>query len=127
MSRMRILTQAAWGVGLAVLAPLVAGADPGANGNVCRPRYYIDPQLAGELTGVYDLSNGELLRVTRRVSRYFADMPATGRIEIVPIDQDVFVERNGPVRLKFEREAFATEVVVTGLDGQASGPPACRR
>jgi hypothetical protein len=54
-------------------------------------------------------------------------MAATGRLEIVPVEQDVFVERNGPVRLRFDREAFATDVVVSGLDGRAGGPPACAR
>lgn len=121
MSRVCILTLAAWGVVLAVLAPPARSAD----GQDCRPRFYIDPQLSSELTGVYDMSNGELLRVSRAVNRYYADMPSTGRIEIVPVDQDVFVQRNGPVRLAFEREAFATEVTVTGLDGRASGPVLC--
>lgn len=126
MPRVCIFTLAAWGVGLAVLA-LPAPSAMGADGQNCRPRYYIDPQLTSELTGVYDLSDGELLRVTRSVNRYFADMPSTGRIEIVPVDQDVFVERNGPVRLVFEREAFTTEVRITGLDGRTSGPVLCRR
>ena len=112
---------------LLVLAPLGARAAAGADESPCRPRYYIDPQLASELTGVYPLSNGELLRVSRQVNRYYAELPATGRLEIVPVEQDVFVERNGPVRLVFEREAFATDVVVSGLDGRAGGPPACAR
>jgi hypothetical protein len=122
---MNALTLAACGVALAVLAPLASGADAG--GQACRHRYVVDPLLASGLTGAYDLSNGELLRVSREVSRYYAEMPATGRIEIVPVDEDVFVARNGPVQLAFEREAGATEVVVTGLAGQASGPPVCRR
>jgi hypothetical protein len=119
------LTHAACGVALAVLASFALGAD--ADGQDCARRYYIDPQLTSELTGVYDLSNGELLRVSREVNRYVADMPSIGRIEIVPVDQDVFVESNGPIRLVFERTAFATDVVVKGLDGQASGPPLCRK
>jgi hypothetical protein len=118
------LTHAACGVALAVLTPLALGAD--ADGQDCARRYYIDPQLTSELTGLYDLSNGQLLRVSREVNRYVADMPSIGRIEIVPVDRDVFVERNGPIRLVFEREAFATDVVVKGLDGQPSGPPVCR-
>jgi len=129
MSRMAIgmshLAQVACGVVLLALAP--GGMAAGAEDVLCRPRYYVDPQLAGELTGVYTLSSGELLRVSREVNRYYAEMPSTGRLEIVPVEQDVFVERNGPVRLVFAREAFATDVVVSGLDGRASGPPACRR
>jgi hypothetical protein len=131
MSRMRTrmnnFAQVACGVVLLVLAPAGSTAAAGAEDSPCRPRHYIDPQLTSELTGVYELSDGELLRVSRRVNRYYADMPATGYVEIVPVEQDVFVERNGPVRLTFAREAFATDVVVSGLDGRASGPPACPR
>jgi hypothetical protein len=83
--------------------------------------------LSSELTGVYALADGALLRVSREVNRYYAEMPATGRLEIVPVDEDVFVERNGPVQLRFEREAFATDVVISGLDGRDGGPPACPR
>lgn len=126
MSMVRIFTLAAWGVGLAALAAPVPSAK-GADGQGCRPRYFIDPQLTNELTGVYDLSDGELLRVSRAVSRYYADMPSTGRIEIVPVDHDVFVQRDGPVRLAFERDAFTTGVTVTGLDGRPSGPALCRK
>jgi hypothetical protein len=124
MSRVNTLTLAACGVVLAMLAPLVQSAN--AHGQECARRYRIDSQLAGELTGAYPLSNGELLRLSREVNRFMAEMPSTGRIEVVPVDEDVFVERNGPVRLVFEREAFATEVTVTGLDGRADGPPLCR-
>jgi hypothetical protein len=127
MSRINALTLAACGVALAVLAPLTSGADTDANadGQVCRHRYHIDPQLASELTGVYGLSNGEQLRVTREVNRFVAEIPSTGRIEIMPVDEDLFLQRDGPVRLAFAREAFATDVMVTGLDGQAHGPPLC--
>jgi hypothetical protein len=125
MPRVNTLTLAACGVVLALLAPLALGENAG--GQDCARRYHIDPQLANELTGAYPLSNGELLRVSREVNRFVAQMPSTGRIEIVPVDEDVFVERDGPVRLRFEREAFVTAVTVTGLDGRASGPPACGR
>jgi hypothetical protein len=124
MSRLNTLTLAACGVVLAVLVPLAYGAN--ADGQACARRFHIDPQSTSELAGVYPLSNGELLRFSREVNRFIADMPSTGRIELVPVDQDVFVERKGPVRLAFAREAFATEVTVTGLDGRAGGPPLCR-
>jgi hypothetical protein len=40
-------------------------------------------------------------------------MPVTGRIEIVPVGEDMFVERNGPVRLNIER-GLATGDVISG-------------
>ena len=124
MPRVSTLTLAACGVVLAMLAPIAQGAH--ADRQDCARRYHIDPQLASELTGAYPLSNGELLRLSREVNRFLADMPSTGRIEVVPVDEDVFVERNGPVRLVFEREAFATKGTVTGLDGRPNGLPLCR-
>jgi len=127
MSRTHSVTLAACAAVLAVLAIPVFAANAGANGQGCRYRYFIDPQLVGELTGRYELSNGEQLNVTRQLSRFYAEMPATGRIEIVPVDQDLFVQRDGPVQLAFERDAFTTGVMVTGLDGKPSGPPVCRR
>lgn len=127
MSRAHTFTLAACGAALAVLAAPVLAADADANGQACRYRYFPDPQLTGELTGSYELSNGEQLNVSRRLSRFYAEMPTTGRIEIVPVDQNLFVQRDGPVQLAFEREAFTTEVMVTGLDGKPSGPPVCRR
>jgi len=127
MSRTHSVTLVACAAVLAVLAVPVFAANADGDGQGCRYRYLIDPQLAGEIAGRYDLSDGGQLNVTRQLSRYYAEMPATGRIEIVPIDQDLFVQRDGPVQLAFEREAFTTEVMVTGLDGRASGPPVCRR
>lgn len=127
MSRTHSVTLVACAAVLAVLAIPVFAANADGDGQGCRYRYVIDPQLAGELTGRYELSNGGQLNVTRQLSRYYAEMPTTGRIEIVPVDQNLFVQRDGPVQLAFEREAFRTEVVVTGLDGRASGPPVCRR
>jgi hypothetical protein len=127
MSRAHSVTLAACAAVLAVLAAPVLAADADANGQGCRYRYFIDPQLAGGLTGRYELSNGERLNVTRQLSRYYAEMPITGRIEIVPVDQDLFVQRDGPVQLAFERDSFTNEVMVTGLDGKPSGPPVCPR
>jgi len=127
MSRTHSVTLVACAAVLAVLAVPVLAAEADAHGQGYRYRYFIDPQLTGELTGRYELSNGEPLKVTRQLSRYYAEMPTTGRIEIVPVDQDLFVQRNGPVELAFEREAFTTGVMVTGLDGRAGGPPVCRR
>jgi hypothetical protein len=105
---------------------LLAAQAAGAETEACRPRYFVDRVSSQELIGVYELSNGELLRFGREVNRFYAEMPGTGRVEVVPVDQDEFVEKGGSVRLTFDRVAFATDVTVRGLDGQPSGPPVCR-
>jgi hypothetical protein len=98
-----------------------------AESQACRPRYVVDRVSSRQLTGVYPLSNGDLLRFGREVNRFYAETRATGRLEVVPVDEDEFVEKGGTVRLTFARAPFATDVTLTGLDGQPSGPPACTR
>jgi hypothetical protein len=77
--------------------------------------YYVAPVEMLEVYGAYPLSNGDVLRISRGERRYWAEMRATGRFEIVPLDSDVFVEKDGPIRLEFRRLAFATDVEISGL------------
>jgi hypothetical protein len=77
--------------------------------------YYITPNEMLEVYGVYPLSNGDVLKVSRDQRRYWAEMRHTGRIEIVPVDSIVFVEKGGKMRFTFEPKAFATDVRIEGI------------
>jgi hypothetical protein len=102
--------------------PAVAGA---AEIN-CVARAYIPPQGAYGITGAYALSNGDTLRVSREGTRFFANMGNTGRVEIVPLDDDDFAERGGPLRFGFDRDvATGAGVAVAGLDAQRPATAAC--
>ena len=78
------------------------------------------------IIGTYELSNGDNLRVSREALHYYAEMGQTGRIEIVPLDDDEFAQRGGPVRFAFNRDVTGTDVEVTGLD-QPRTANACPR
>jgi hypothetical protein len=80
-----------------------------------RTDYQVVPVEMLDIYGVYPLSNGDVLRISREGRRYWAEMRSTGRFEIVPVDSGVFVQKGGPVRLRFEPLAFATDVTISGL------------
>jgi hypothetical protein len=104
-----------------VAAPAAAQPDsPGCPHGRYVPWY----KLFGVL-GNYDLSNGDILRVSREVSRLFAEMDRTGRFEIVALAEDRFAERGGPVRLDFVHDAIEGDVRVTGLDAPRGQLPSC--
>lgn len=92
---------------------LLAGAAGAALAD--RPGYVITPNELREVLGSYQLSNGDTLRVSRDHGRTWAEMDATGRIEIVPVGSIVFVEKNGPLRLRFTPQGFDSDVTVEGL------------
>jgi hypothetical protein len=80
-----------------------------------RTDYQVVPVEMLDIYGVYPLSNGDVLRISREGRRYWAEMRSTGRFEIVPVDSGVFVQEGGPVRLTFEPMAFATNVTISGM------------
>ena len=106
---------------LLVLAAPSASAQAPAAGAPQR-HYYITPGEMLEVYGTYRLSNGEILRITREKRRYWAEMPSTGKVEIVPVDSIVFVSRDGNMRLEFRPLAFATDVNIRYAPG--AGPAA---
>lgn len=96
----------------ALAAPAVL-AHPHADG-APRP-YYVSPQEAREITGTYALSNGDVMKVTREKRRFYADMQSTGRIEIIPVAPQTFVDASGAIRFRFMPYQWPDEVSITGL------------
>jgi hypothetical protein len=80
-----------------------------------RPGYGAPPTVLQDVYGVYTLSNGDTLRISREHNRYWAEMGRTGRVEIVPVDDLVFVERAGPLRYTFTTRPFDTEVSIDSM------------
>jgi hypothetical protein len=100
-----------------------AAAQPGSPG--CPQGRYVPWYKLFGVLGSFELSNGDILRVSREASRLFAEMDRTGRFEIVAQAEDRFVERGGPVRLEFRHDPFEGDVRVTGLDAPRGDLPAC--
>jgi hypothetical protein len=116
---MRVQTAIA-ALGLAGLAACAAPArQPGEP-----PQYYIPPDELLGIYGTYQLSNGDVLKISREHRRYWAEMGATGRFEIVPRRHIVFEQKGGPMLFEFNREAFTTDVLIYGLYGPDAPPVA---
>ena len=100
-------------------------AAPSHRAPVCtQPRYVKPSDLAG-IPGMYDLSNGDFLDVSREARHYYAEMGRTGRMEIIPLNQDEFVEKGGALRFRFDRHYPWSDVTIAGLDAPRPGKPAC--
>ena len=83
---------------------------------VCKSRHYIPPDARLGIVGVYPLSNGGVLCVTREGRRYIADMGRTGRIEMVPVRATEFMEKGGPIQFIFDVDWPWIDVRIGGLD-----------
>jgi hypothetical protein len=81
-----------------------------------RQGYTITPTEMLDIYGAYALSNGDTLKITREHNRYWAETKRLGRIEIVPVDSLVFVEKAGILRYTFTPHAFTTEVRIDGTE-----------
>jgi hypothetical protein len=99
--------------GLAACSSAPPAASPGS-------RYTITPSEMLEVVGAYPLSNGDVLKVSNWQHRYWADMRATGRIEIVPVGPGLFVQKDGPASFQFEELPFTTGVAIGGLDASTA-------
>jgi hypothetical protein len=84
-----------------------------------RESYYVTPTEMLDVYGTYPLSNGDVLRVTREHNRYWAETKRIGKMEIVPVDSLVFVERAGILRYTFTPLPFTTEVRIDGAPPNA--------
>lgn len=104
-------------IGLLVLAVPGAPAETPAVAGTPQRHYYLTPVEMLEVYGTYRLSNGETMRITREKRRDWADMPSTGKVEIVAVDSIVFVTRDGNLRLEFTPLAFATDVKIRYMAG----------
>jgi hypothetical protein len=80
-----------------------------------RAGYYVTPTEMLDVYGTYPLSNGDVLRISREHNRYWAETQRIGKMEIVPVDSLVFVERAGILRYTFTPLPFTTEVRIDGL------------
>jgi hypothetical protein len=86
-----------------------------ACGGVEADPYYVTPVEMLEVYGTYALNNGDVLKVSREHRHYWAEMRQTGKIEIVPVDSIVFVEKGGKLRFTFTPQPFATDVRIDGI------------
>lgn len=107
-----------------VATPALAQSDRA--GPVCSQPHYIKPSDLMGIAGTFDLSNGDILYVSKESRQFYANMSKTGRMEIIPLSPKEFVEKGGPVRLTFDRDWPWVDVEIAGLDAPRTGEPRCR-
>lgn len=67
---------------------------------------------ADAVTGVYNLTDGQTLRVSFEQRKLFAAL-GERKAEIVPAGQNAFVSRGGDMKLVFDQLPFASDVALT--------------
>jgi hypothetical protein len=97
--------------GLAVLA--ACSSAPRGSSPIANPE--LAPSGLLDVAGAYPLSNGDVLRISQERRHYWAEMRSTGRFEIVPVSSELFVQKGGPIRFRFEELLFTTGVTISGL------------
>jgi hypothetical protein len=117
---MRLLASALLFATLALLAAPAALAHP-HNGTAPQRHFMLTPTEARAVYGTYELSNGDVLKVGGTGRQHWAEMAATGRMEIVPVDWYVFVEKGGNMRFTFTPYGFPGEVKISGLGAPGAG------
>jgi hypothetical protein len=76
------------------------------------PRGHIlNPTNAADVCGTYKLSNGRSLRVSFESNRLYAAI-GNGKKELLPIADNVYVTRDGSMKLTFQPHALSTDVVL---------------
>jgi hypothetical protein len=109
-----------------IAVPAPALAQSGRERPVCTQPHYIKPSDLMGIAGTYDLSNGDVLYVSKDARQFYAEMGKTGRMEIIPLNPKEFVEKGGPVRLTFDRDWPWMDVRIAGLDAPRAGTPRCQ-
>jgi hypothetical protein len=101
----------------ALAAPAVA---PDATASSAMPvevvsgaQYKLRPIEFEGVQGVYNLSNGQILRVSSAQRKLYAELDGQGKSEIVPVAENTFVSREDAMTLVFDQIPFATDVRLT--------------
>jgi hypothetical protein len=85
-------------------------------------RFHVEPQDFADYEFDYTLSNGEMVRFSRRVGRFYVAIKGYERVEILASGPAQFVTKAG-VHLKFTERGDALAVDNYKLLEQESGPP----
>ena len=97
-------------------APAVSSAQSALH-STDREGYHVTLNKMLEVYGVYHLTDGRVLRITRDARRVWADLPGVGRIPLTPVASIAFVSPDRRMRFEFVPMAFARDVLITSLPG----------
>lgn len=84
-------------------------AAPGESVKISANRYHMEPQEFQDFQSAYHLSNGETMRFTRQVGRFYTEIKGQPRVEIYAVGPAEFVTRTGS-RMSFAEHGDALTV-----------------
>jgi len=91
-----ILTSLAAALALTSLLGAAHAADTADSVRItARSSYHLAPQDFREFSGVYVLSNGDTVKFSQRLNRYFSSVDGAPMVEIFAVAPDAFVTGNG--------------------------------
>ena len=105
-------------------APVTSAAESlesAQNVIVSARRFHVEPREFANYEYAYTLSNGETVRFSRRVGRFYVSIKGYERIEILPSSSDQFVSRGGAT-LIFTEGGDALTIDNYELLREESGP-----
>lgn len=105
-------------------APVTSAAESlesAQNVIVSARRFHVEPREFANYEYAYTLSNGEMVRFSRRVGRFYVSIKGYERIEILPSSSDQFVSRGGAT-LIFTEGGDALTIDNYELLREESGP-----
>ena len=109
-------------VGFAAPASVTAYADstpmPGVSA-VANTSHQLSSNELAEVRGAYTLSDGRVLRVSSEQRKLYATTNDR-KFEIVPVAKNVFVSRDGAMKLEFDQTAFSTGFAITELGSDSA-------
>jgi len=91
-------------------APASASAEAASESvKISAARYHMEPQQFLDYQSSYHLSNGDTMRFTRQVGRFYTEIQGQPRVEIFAVGPAEFITRAGS-RMVFEAEGDALTV-----------------
>ncbi len=95
---------------VASAAPASASAEVASESvKISAARYHMEPQQFLDYQSSYQLSNGETMRFTRQVGRFYTEIKGQARVEIFAVGPAEFITRNGS-RMVFDDEGDSLTV-----------------
>lgn len=94
---------------IAAVASAAPDATPSESVKISANRYHMEPQEFQDFQSAYHLSNGETMRFTRQVGRFYTEIKGQPRVEIYAVGPAEFVTSAGS-RMSFAEDGEALTV-----------------
>ena len=88
---------------IALCTPAAVMAAPGVS--LTEPAQKMASSQFSDFKGSYQLSTGEVLRISDANRKFYADIDGRAKVEIVPVGPSTFVGKDSALRIEFQQFA----------------------